>query len=219
MANIALTSIGVKISYATELTSGLYHKAKVTDDGALKIIASGTPKANEVLLTTVNQSGKYDATDDMGNTWTPKENDYTILSTRPISGYTHITGLRSTPDFNQAPNTGDGTTFENKTYTTKVPLLRELPDSLEFGAVLGQEFFDKWADLVDAFDTAKTTNKSIWFCIDIPGLKQSMYFEGEPISMGLPAMEQNSVIESPVYIVPTGEPVLSHDPEYGVVGE
>ena len=156
MANIALTTIGVKVSYCVETTAG----------------------------------------------------------TRPTADYIHIAGLRSTPDFNQAPSTGDGTTFENKTYTTKVPLLRELPDSLEFGAVLGQEFFDTWSTLVSAFDTAKEAGKSVWFCIDIPGLDKSMYFTGEPIAMGVPAMEQNTVIESPVYIVPTGEPELAEDPTY-----
>ena len=83
MANIALTSIGVKVSYC---------------------IPTSEPAKGEV----------------------------------PSGQFTHIQGLRSTPDFNIAPSTGDGTTFENERYTTKVPLLREMPDTLEFNAVLGQ---------------------------------------------------------------------------------
>lgn len=161
MANIALTSIGAKVSYCVETTE----------------------------------------------------------NTRPTADYIHISGIRSTPDFNIAPSTGDGTTFENERYTTKVPLLREMPDTLEFNAILGQEFFDKWAELVSAFDTAKTAKKQVWFCIDIKGLDKSIYFTGEPIEMGIPAMEQNSVIECPVYIVPTGEPVLGADPTYKTDGE
>lgn len=156
MANIALTSIGVKVSYCVETTEGQ----------------------------------------------------------RPTTDYVHIAGLRSTPDFNIAPSTGDGTTFENEKYTTKVPLLREMPDTLEFNAVLGQEFFDNWSTLVSASKTGRESGKQTWFCIDIKGLDKSIYFTGEPIDMGIPAMEQNSVIECPVYIVPTGEPVLSTDPTY-----
>lgn len=156
MANIALSTIGVKVSYVVEEVSG----------------------------------------------------------TRPEAGYIHIPGIRSTPDFNQSPSTGDGTTFENQVYTTKVPLLRELPDALEFGAVFGQEFADKWDALVSAYETARDAGKSVWFCIDIPDYDQALFFTGEPITMGLPAMEVNSVIECPVYIVPTGEPVKGTNPTY-----
>lgn len=156
MANIGLTTIGAKVSYAIETKAG----------------------------------------------------------TRPTSDYIHIAGLKSTPDLNIAPSTGDGTTFENEEFTTKIPLLKEMPDTLEFNAVLGQDFYDTWETLVSSTKTALESGLQVWFCIDIKGLSKSIYFTGEPVKMGIPAMEVNSVIECPVYIVPTGEPVFTTDPTY-----
>ena len=153
MANIALTSIGVSVSYAVE----------------------------------------------------------TVAGTRPTAGYTKISGLKSTPDFNQAPNTADATTFDNLEYTTKVALLKELPDTLEFNAVFGQEFANNWATLMTAYETGRNSGLNTWFCIDIPGYDKSIFFVGQPIKMGMPAMEVNSVIEAPVYIVPIGEPIFAAD--------
>lgn len=156
MDNIALSTIGVKVSYAVEETAGI----------------------------------------------------------RPITQYTHIKGLFSTPDFNIAPSTADATTFENKEYTTKLPLLKEIPDTLEFGARMGQVFKDMWKEVVAESKTGRETGKQTWFCIDIPDLDESIFFTGEPISMGMSAMEVNSGIDTSVFIVPTGEPILADDPTY-----
>lgn len=156
MANIALTSIGTKVSYAIETVSG----------------------------------------------------------ERPVSGYKVIDGIKSTPELNIAPSVGDATSFANEKYTSKVPLLREMPDSLEFGAVFGQEFADKWIELYEASQLAKLENKRTWFCIDIRGFDKSFYIVGEPQELGLSALEVNSVIDYSVFIVPTGEMVIADDPIY-----
>ncbi len=156
MANIALTSIGTKISYAIETVSG----------------------------------------------------------ERPVSGYKVIDGMKSTPELNIAPSVGDTTSFANEKYTSKAPLLREMPDSLEFGAVFGQEFADKWIELYEASELAKQDNKRTWFCIDIKGFDKAFYIVGEPQELGLSALEVNSVIDYNVFVVPTGEMVVAGDPIY-----
>lgn len=152
--NIALSTIGVKISYAVEASAG----------------------------------------------------------TRPTSGYKRIHGLYSTPDFNAAPSTADVTSFDNEEYTSKIALLKDIPDNIEFGARFGQTFYDEWTALCTAYDSAKEANKEVWFCIDIPDFTKSIYFTGRPIKLGIPAMEANSGIDGSAYVAPTGEPVFEADP-------
>lgn len=140
----------------------------------------------------------------------------TIAGTRPSTPYTQIHSLSSTPDFNATPNTADATTFDNEVYTTKVPLLRELPDALEFGAKFSPAFATEWETLMTAYTSASASEsgKGVWFCIDIKGFGKSIYFKGQPIQLGIPAMEANAVIDTNVYIVPVGEPIFDTDPTY-----
>ena len=139
----------------------------------------------------------------------------TTAGDRPTQGYTIIPGIYSTPDFNVAPSTADVTSFENREYTSKLPLLKEIPDTIEFGVRLGQGFVTQWETLVAAYKAgieATAGAKETWFCINIPGLDKSIYFTGKPIALGLPAMEANSSIDSTAYVAPTSEPVFEDDP-------
>lgn len=138
----------------------------------------------------------------------------TSSGTRPTTAYTIIKGLYSTPDFNVAPSTADVTSFDNVEYTSKIALLKEMPDTIEFGARFGQEFANGWKALVTAYETANTAGKEVWFCIDIPDYDESIYFTGRPIKLGLPALEANSGIDTAVYVAPTGEPQYATDPTY-----
>lgn len=138
----------------------------------------------------------------------------TTAGTRPTNDYKVIKGIFSTPDFNVAPNTADVTSFDNVEYTSKIALLKEMPDAIEFGARFGQEFANGWKALVQAYETGISSKKETWFCIDIPGYDESIYFTGRPIKMGLPAMEQNSAIDTTVYVAPTSEPEYGDDPTY-----
>lgn len=138
----------------------------------------------------------------------------TTAGTPPTTGYTHIPGIYNTPDFNVAPSTADATSFDNEEYTSKISLLKEIPDNIEFGVRLGQEFVTQWEALISAYETGIESSKETWFCIDIPGLDKSIYFTGRPIKLGLPAMEANSGIDSVAYVAPTGEPTFKADPTY-----
>lgn len=138
----------------------------------------------------------------------------TSLGTRPTTGYVHIPGIKGTNDYNASPTTGDGTTFDNKDYTTKVKLLKEAPDNVELTANLSQEFYDTWEALMEAYKSAIESDLAVWFCIDIPGLTKSIYFSGEPSPLGVPEMTANSVLEITAYITPMTEPVFGDDPQY-----
>lgn len=156
MVNIPLTTIGVKVSYCVETTSG----------------------------------------------------------TRPTSGYIHIPAISSTPDMNPAPNTTDVTTFDNTEYTSKIALLKDMPDNIELVAKFGQAFADAWETLVSAYNVGKLTDKATWFCIDIPNYDKSAYFSGIPSNLGMSALETNASIDHTVFITPTSEPVYASDPTY-----
>lgn len=138
----------------------------------------------------------------------------TIAGTRPTTGYTHIKGIKSTPDMNVAPSTADTTTFDNLEYTTHIDLLKEMPDTMEFNSQFSQELYNTWSAMVEASKEARKTSKRTWICIDIPDFDKAIYFAGNPSSMGLPAMETNSAIEQTLYIVPTSEPVFAEKPTY-----
>lgn len=142
------------------------------------------------------------------------ENPKKWNSKSSTDGYTRIEGLKSTPDFNQSPNNADVTTFENDTYTSKVGLLREAPDSFEFQAVLSQGFATDWQTAVTKYETdvkaaSNTTGKRMWWVIEIPGFDQAQYFTGEPQKVSFPSLEVNSAIDSfSVYVTPDGGEAL-----------
>nr|DAH66265.1 MAG TPA: tail tube protein [Caudoviricetes sp.] len=70
----------------------------------------------------------------------------------------------------------------------------------------------EWEGVVDAYDTAAAGNKATWFCIVIPGLTKALYFTGQPSPMGMPAMEVSAVLETTLYITPTGAPQWAAKP-------
>ena len=133
---------------------------------------------------------------------------------KPLSGYNRIYGFKSTPDFNPAPTTEDATTFDNLEFSTKIELLKEMPDALSFDAILGQEFIDNWEEMYLASIGALKDGYRTWFCIDVPGLNKSLFFPGKPSKLSLNAYEKNTGAEQTVYVVPIGEPVFASDPTY-----
>lgn len=134
----------------------------------------------------------------------------TDLVTKPTTAYTKLIGLKSIPDMNPAPNTADATTFENKVYTSKVDLLTEMPDTLEFTALLSPAMYETWEAMVASY----SATTPIWLCVDIQGLPKSIYIPVKPKSLGMPSAEANQVIEITCRVVPLGEPQYDDDPTY-----
>ncbi len=132
--------------------------------------------------------------------------------TRPKQGYTVLDGVYSTPSFNISPSTADATSFANKEYTTKIQLLKEMPDNIEFGIRFGQKIATQWETLVSAYEDGIASGKETWFCIDIPGYSKSIFFTGRPSKLGMPEMTANSGIDTSVFVTPTGEPEYAEDP-------
>ena len=130
----------------------------------------------------------------------------TTAGTRPTSGYTRITGAKSTPSLNPAPETLETTTLDETEYKTYIDGLKDLGGALEFTFNLTEELISQWDDLYDAWEAAKAAQKATWFTIVIPDLQESFYFRGNPSRMGLPETSVSSVLEITNYITPTSAP-------------
>ena len=138
----------------------------------------------------------------------------TTAGTRPTTGYTHIPDLKSIPSINPEPGTEDATTFDNLEYTSYIETLKDLGGALEISANFTQELFDTWEEMVDAYDTAISTEKKTWFCFDIPNFDKAAFLLVLPSRMGIPEAEANALLETSVYITPIGEPIFDTKPTY-----
>lgn len=136
----------------------------------------------------------------------------TTANTRPTTGFKKLTGIKSIPELNPAPDTLETTTLDETEYKTYIPGLKDLGGALEFAANLSQEFMDQWDALMEAHETAATSGKRLWFCIIIPGLTKALFFAGEPTPLGMPGAEVSAVLETTAYITPTGAPVWETKP-------
>lgn len=125
----------------------------------------------------------------------------------PTTGYTQLKGLKEVPEMNPSPDTIETTTLDDSSYKTYISGLKDLGGALGFVFNLTQEFVTAWKALITASGTS-----GIWFEINIPGIKgagnkdKRLYFQGEPIPLGLPSISVNSVIEVTAYITPLNEP-------------
>lgn len=136
----------------------------------------------------------------------------TTAGTRPTTGYIDLQGVKSTPSLNPAPDTLETTDLNQEEWKTYVDGLKDLGGALEFTFNLTEVLMETWDDLMTAYEAAKTTGKSVWFLIDIPGLTKGFYIKGNPTSLGVPETSVNSVLETTVYITPTDAPIIAEKP-------
>lgn len=126
----------------------------------------------------------------------------TTGGTRPETGYTVISGIKSIPDLNPEPSNLEVTDLSDTEYKRYIPGLKDPGGSLAFTANNTEAFHTAWSALVSAAETAKASDKSTWFEIAIPGLTKSFYFSGMPSELGLSAIEVDSVLEIDAYVAP-----------------
>lgn len=134
------------------------------------------------------------------------------VGTMPTTGYIHIPELKSIPEMNPEPSTLETTTLDETEYKTYIDGLKDLGGALSFTANLTQDFKDKWAEMVTAYETAKAAGKNTWFCIQFPGIDEAVFFTGNPSNLGAPAAEVDSVLEINAYITPTSAPAWKTAP-------
>lgn len=126
--------------------------------------------------------------------------------TRPTTGYTAIPDIKEIPDFNPEPETHEATDLEETEYKFYVQGLKDVGGALGFLANFTEKLQTEWEALVEASVAAAEDGKHVWFEIKHPKLPKSVFFPGEPASMGLPGMSVNGVLETTVYITPNAAP-------------
>jgi hypothetical protein len=130
----------------------------------------------------------------------------TTAGTRPTTGFKVIPDIKEVPEMNPSPESLETTTLASTEFKTYIEGLKDLGGTLSFVANFTTELETAWAALVEAYKTAKTTGKAIWFEVKHPQLAKSVFFAGQPSAMGLPAMSVNSILETNLYITPTNAP-------------
>ena len=140
----------------------------------------------------------------------------TTADTMPTTGFTQIHEIKQIPELNPAPDNLETTTLEEEEWKTYVPGLKDTGGALSFTANLTEVSMNEWEDVVEAYDTAAAANLALWFCIIIPGLTKSLFFKGQPSPMGMPGMGVSSVLETTLYITPTGAPKWAAKPTLAV---
>lgn len=143
----------------------------------------------------------------------------TTAGTRPTTGYKKVSEVKAVPELNPEPENLETTTLEETEWKTYIPGLKDVGGALAFTANLTEKSMEEWEEVVDAYNTAAAENLSLWFCIIVPGLTKALYFPGQPSPMGLPGMEVSSVLETSLYITPTGAPRWEAKPTAGPGGE
>lgn len=128
--------------------------------------------------------------------------------TMPVTGLIDLKGVKSTPDFNPAPDTLETTTLNETEWKTYIDGLKDPGGALEFNFNMTQELVTLWGNLMTAYEAGKKSETPLatWFYIMIPGLNKVFCFTGNPSSMGLPPAEVSSVLEITNRITPTGAP-------------
>lgn len=135
--------------------------------------------------------------------------------TKPTTGYTYIPELKEIPEINPEPSLLETTTLDETEFRTYIAGLKDLGSALTFTANLTEDFKEAWETLVSKYETAKAGGKATWFVVQIPGITECWYFQGEPSSLGVPGASVDSVLEISVYITPTSAPETGAAPTAG----
>lgn len=126
----------------------------------------------------------------------------TTANTRPTTGYTLISGIKSISDLNPEPSQLDCTPLDETTWKRYVPGLKDIGGVVTFTANNTEAFQTAWTTLCTAATTAAASSKATWFEIKIPGLTKSFFFSGTPSTLGLSEIAVDEVLSIDAYVTP-----------------
>lgn len=129
--------------------------------------------------------------------------------TRPETGYTKVSEIRSMPSLNSAPPSIDSTTLAETEYKTAVPDLKEL-GVLDYSANLTDGLIDEWKAVRTAFESASLEGKQLWFAHVHPKLKEAVFYPGEPAPLEWDGASVSAMASTTLYVTAVG-PVESGD--------
>ena len=126
----------------------------------------------------------------------------TTAGQRPTTGYTAISGIKSTPDLNPETDSLEVTDLSDTEWKRYIGGLKDVGGDMAFGANNTEQFQSDWADLVAKYNEGADDGKELWFAIVIPGLTKAFYVSVVPQPLGLSAIEVSSVLEIDAYASP-----------------
>ena len=123
--------------------------------------------------------------------------------TKPTTGWTKFTGIKSIPDFNPEPSSLETTTLDATEYRTYIPGLKDVGGAVAYTANMTEQFQTEWDALMAAYKAAAADGKALWITHIVPGLTKAFFFKGEPSPLGFSAVDTDSVFEVDAYVAPT----------------
>lgn len=133
---------------------------------------------------------------------------YATDSARPtaMSAYTEVPEIVSIPAVNETPNTLDATSLNETVNHVYIDGLNDSGGAISITANFSDTLLTAWnTTVIGAYNTAVAANKSMWFCVVIPGFTKAFYMEGKPAPIGMPSAEVDSVLQCTLPIIPTGD--------------
>lgn len=128
--------------------------------------------------------------------------------------FTKLPQVKSIPEMNPSPDTIETSSFDNLEYKTFINGLKDLGGVLGLTANYTEELRSLWAGIMTTWNTAKTQDKAMYLCFDIPGISTAVYLQVEPSPLGLPPAETNALLEITLNVTPVGEPTEDTKPTY-----
>lgn len=127
----------------------------------------------------------------------------TTAGTKPTTGYTTISNVKSISSLNPEPSVLDCTDLGEQEFKRSIPGLKDIGGVITLNANCTDAFMTAWSTLVSAYETGTGTGKATWFEINVPGLSsKSFYFAGIPSPLGISEIAVDEVFSVDAYITP-----------------
>lgn len=122
--------------------------------------------------------------------------------TRPTTGYTAISNVKTIGALDAEPATYDVTDLSDMEFKRFIPGLKDIGGDVPLTMNLTQAVITEWAALVTAANAAAESQKSTWFEVVVPKLNESFYFRGVPSPMGLSEIATDTALEITAHVTP-----------------
>lgn len=126
----------------------------------------------------------------------------TTSGTRPTTGYTQITNVKTIGALDSEPATYDVTDLSDTEFKRYIPGLKDIGGDVPLTMNLTQAVITAWAALVTAANAGAAESKSTWFEVVVPKLNESFYFRGVPSPLGLSEIATDSALEITAHVTP-----------------
>lgn len=139
-----------------------------------------------------------------------KVDDETAIPTA-IPKANEVPEVKNIPDLSPAPDTIETTPLSNTEYKTYAKGLKDLGGAIDFTANLTNDLLTLWngdnttTGVMGAFNSLEN-GKAMWMCIIHPKLDNAIYFQFEPVHLGMPEIAVNEALEATLSVIPISEP-------------